>query len=171
MKNEIVIHIPAVPVAQPKGHAVSFGGKARIHPVTHIKNADGTRKPHPIAAFKACVMHAAKEVYDGPPLEGPLRVDCLWLLPRPKRLIWQTRAMPRAYHFVKPDRDNLDKSVLDALTGLLWRDDCQVCDGRLTKMYAAGDEQPHVEIRVFCLDEKTVVALAADVFNFGGDRR
>ena len=64
--------------------------------------------------------------------------------------------MPRLPHHVKPDRDNLDKVVLDALTGLLWRDDCQVSDGRLTKMYATGNEEPHVEINVERLEEEEV---------------
>ncbi len=144
----INIYVPSVPVAKPRDRAVRFGTSARVHPVTHIKTADGTRKRHPITSFMATVRMAAKDNYSGPPLEGPVRVDCLWLLPRPQRLIWKKRKMPRLPHSKKPDRDNLDKSVLDALNGLIWRDDAQVYDGRLTKMYAAGDEQPHVEITV-----------------------
>ena len=38
---------------------------------------------------------------------------------------------------VKPDCDNLSKTVLDALTGVLWRDDAQVVDLHVTKHYAA----------------------------------
>jgi Holliday junction resolvase RusA-like endonuclease len=38
--------------------------------------------------------------------------------------------MPRLPHTSKPDRDNLDKAVMDALKGIAWIDD--------------GDEQPHV---------------------------
>jgi Holliday junction resolvase RusA-like endonuclease len=59
--------------------------------------------------------------------------------------------MPRTYHAKKPDRDNLDKAVMDALKGLAWIDDSQVCDGRIIKLIAAGDEQPHVEIRIISL--------------------
>ena len=40
------------------------------------------------------------------------------------------------WHTDKPDRDNADKAVLDALTNLgLWGDDKQVCDGRIRKFY------------------------------------
>jgi len=53
---------------------------------------------------------------------------------------------PRIRHAKKPDRDNLDKALMDSLTGLLWIDDAQVCDGRITKWIAAGDEQPHVVV-------------------------
>lgn len=56
--------------------------------------------------------------------------------------------MPRLPHAKKPDRDNLDKAYLDALRGLLWIDDAQICDGRIEKWIAAGDEQPHVLITV-----------------------
>ena len=36
----------------------------------------------------------------------------------------------------KPDRDNLDKSILDSITAAgIWVDDAQVCDSRISKMY------------------------------------
>lgn len=145
--------VPAVPVAQPRDRAVRFGNSARVHPVTTIKNArTGKSKPHPIAAFKATVRMVAAELYTGPPLQGPLRVDSIFVFPRPQNKIWKTRPMPRYRHEIKPDRDNCDKSVLDALSGLLWVDDAQVCDGRLQKWVASGYEQPHVEIRVTQLE-------------------
>ena len=142
------ITVPAVPVAQPRPRASSRGGHTRVHTPTSIKQADGSRKPHPILAFKATLKHAAALAYQGPPLECPLRVDVTFVMPRPGKLIWKTRAMPRVPHTIKPDRDNLDKAVMDALSGLLWRDDCQVCDGRIVKVIASGAEQPHVEIVV-----------------------
>ncbi len=65
----------------------------------------------------------------------------------------KTKAMPRRYHAQKPDRDNLDKAVMDALKGLAWNDDSQVCAGKIEKFIAAGDEQPHVLIRIVELSE------------------
>ena len=150
---EIRITVPAVPVAQPRPRAVSMGKSARVHEVTHIKNADGTRKPHPIAAFKATVRLAAQAEYSGPPLDGALKVDCCFLMPRPQSIIWKRRPMPRMPHIVKPDLDNLIKSTLDALTGILFRDDSQVYRGSSEKFYAAGSEQPHVEITISQLEE------------------
>ncbi len=141
--------VPAVPVAQPRARAVAFGGGARMHEVTHIKNADGTRKPHPIAAFKASVQHAFADNYDGPPREEALHVRLVFVLPRPKRLIWKTRPMPREPHVGRPDIDNLEKSFLDALKGLMSRDDAQVFHLDATKWIAAGDEAPHVEAEMW----------------------
>jgi Holliday junction resolvase RusA-like endonuclease len=130
--------VPAIPVAQPRPRATSIAGRARMY----------TPTDHPIAAFKASVRLAAASAFSGPPMAGPLRVDCTFVLPRTNAQRWKTRPMPRLPHTKKPDRDNLDKAVLDALTGLLWADDCQICSGEVTKWIAAGDEQPHVLVRV-----------------------
>ena len=118
---------------------------------TRVKQANGTTKEHPIVAFKAAVKAAAAE-YRGEPLEGPLRLDVVAVFPRPSRLVWKRKPMPREPHIVKPDRDNIDKAVMDALTGKLWVDDCQVCAGGIEKWIAAGNEEPHVKLilrRVF----------------------
>lgn len=130
--------VPALPVAQPRARATAFAGRARVYEPSR----------HPVQAFKASVRIAAAIAYDGPPLDGPLQVDCVFTFPRPKAMVWKNKPMPRVWHAKKPDRDNLDKAVLDALSGLLWRDDCQVCSGSLEKWIAAGDEQPGVRVTV-----------------------
>lgn len=37
---------------------------------------------------------------------------------------------------------------MDALKGLAWNDDAQVCQGSIEKWIAAGDEQPHAVITI-----------------------
>lgn len=140
----ITFRVPAIPVAQPRPRATVVGGHARVY----------EPRQHPVAAFKASVRLAAAQAYEGPPLLGPLRVDCVFVFPRPSQLIWKTKPMFRIPHTKRPDRDNCDKAVLDALSGLLWKDDCQVCAGSLEKWIAAGDEQPHVEIRVYQMEHR-----------------
>lgn len=146
--------VPAVPVAQPRVKASAFRGRAKVYTPTRIKQSDGTRKDHPIVAFKATVRLAATGSYSGPPLEGPLRVDATFVFPRTTVLTWKKKPMPRLYHTSKPDRDNLDKAVMDALTGIIWRDDRQVCQGEIQKWIAAGDEQPHCLIVVTKLEDR-----------------
>lgn len=46
---------------------------------------------------------------------------------------------------VKPDGDNVEKAVKDALNGVLWADDVQVVDAAKSKRYAA---EPGVRITV-----------------------
>lgn len=147
-RTQIVIRVPAVPVSQPRPQARAFGGHARVHDRTSVKSADGTRKPHPVLAFKATVKMAAEQAYQGPPLTGPLRCDLEFVFPRTSNMIWKSKPMPRVWHTKKPDRDNLDKAVMDSLKGLMWVDDCQVCAGEIQKWIAAGDEQPHVVITI-----------------------
>jgi len=143
MLKTITLTIPHAPISQPRQ-------RHRI-----VRKKDGTDfvqnytpKDAPVQVFKAAVQHYARQEFWGEPLDGPLRVDIVFVLPRPKNKVLKTKPMPRYLHTIKPDRDNLDKAVMDALTGLLWRDDCQVCDGRIQKWVASGDEQPHVEITV-----------------------
>ncbi len=74
-------------------------------------------------------------------------MDVIFVFPRtgsiPKKL-----GTGRQPHTSKPDRDNLMKSLQDALEGLLFTNDSKICDGRIQKVKAAVDEQPHVEMRV-----------------------
>lgn len=148
MSDWVSFVVPAVPVAQPRAKATTIGGKARMYTPTTRKTADGERKSNGVAEFKATVRMAAKEYYSGPPLTGPLRVDVTFVFPRHSNKVWKNKPMPRYHHTTKPDRDNLDKMILDSLTGLLWADDKSICQGTITKCHASGNEQPHVEINV-----------------------
>lgn len=141
----IVFRVAALPIAQPRQRhrVVTAQGRTYAHNYTPTK--------HPVNAFKAAVQLACTAAYQGPPLEGPLRVTLTFVLPRPKAMCWKKRSTPRAWHTSKPDCDNLMKS-LDCLTGLLWRDDTQLCDVRIRKVIAAGDEQPHADIEVETLN-------------------
>ena len=152
MNEPIVIYVPAIPVAQPRVKAGAFGGKARVWTPTTIRKSDGTKKSHPIVEFKATIRMAAAEIWKLAPLTGPLRIDVCAVFPRTQAQVWKTRPMPRLPHEKKPDRDNVDKAVLDALKGIVFADDCQACVGLIEKWVAAGDEQPHVKITVSRLE-------------------
>lgn len=74
---------------------------------------------------------------------GPVRVDIDFMFPRPKahfrtgKHAGELRPDAPVWHTSKPDRDNAEKAVLDCLTQLgVWRDDCQVCAGEVTKRYS-----------------------------------
>lgn len=139
--------VPGIPIAQPRQrHRVVCG---------HAQNY--TPAKHPVNKFKADTQKAVAKVYQGPPLEGPLFMEIDFVLPRPGRLTWKTRPMPREPHTSKPDRDNLMKSLQDALNGFLYVDDSQLCDGPIRKLIAAGNEEPHtrVTVRMIAAEEAT----------------
>lgn len=134
--------VPSVPVAQPRQRHRIVKSGARVYSHNYTPTKD------PVNAFKAAVQMAARQAYQGPPLSGALDVRMVFVMPRPKSMTWKTKPMPRVPHTGKPDRDNLMKSVQDALNELLWKDDSQICAGAIEKFIAAGDEQPHVEVFV-----------------------
>lgn len=150
----ITFHVPAVPVAQPRQRQrviQSKGGKPFAHNYTPAK--------HPVNAYKAAVQLAASGAYGGPPLEGPVAVSLLYVMPRPSNKTWRTKAMPREWYVGRVDRDNLEKATLDALSKILWRDDRQVCSGPTQVVIADGREQPHVEIVVESLEGRPPAGL------------
>lgn len=135
--------VPSVPVAQPRQRVgVGPGGFARTYLPTK----------HPVNAFKASVRLSAASAWKADPLAGPLALTLSCVMQRPRAKVWKTRPMPRLRHTGKPDADNLAKSVMDALSGLLWRDDAQVAVLSVKKWIAAGDEQPHVSVQLSVLD-------------------
>ena len=76
-----------------------------------------------------------------------LHVNCYYQLPKrwPKRL--QQQALDgEVFPNVKPDLDNVVKAVLDAMNGVVYRDDAQVVNLVATKRYAT---EPRVEVYIF----------------------
>lgn len=141
--------VPGIPVGQPRQrHGVAFaGGKAFARNYIPSK--------HPIHDFKAAVKLAAMRCEEPKIGEGePVSVSLLVLKPRPKGKTWKTKPMPREHSPGKPDFDNIAKAVCDALNGVVWHDDSQVCHAVVTKMLAAGDEPCGVHITIEAIDRK-----------------
>jgi len=129
--------IPGNPIAQPR-HNESIRenkqGKSYIHRYTPDKKVKPWRE--------LICLHGRKHI-PRVPLDEPVCVDVYFYLPRPKKLMGKKYRNGPIPHTAKPDRDNLDKAVLDALKKDGWfRDDSIVCDGRILKVYHAKDGKP-----------------------------
>lgn len=77
-------------------------------------------------------------------ITGPIGIYILFVLPKPKSV------KNRLYPVVKPDLDNLVKSVLDGLNGFAYKDDCQIIDISAAKRYC-GDhptDKPRTHINI-----------------------
>tara|TARA_Y100000310_G_scaffold191013_1_gene191014 strand:+ start:2634 stop:3110 length:477 start_codon:yes stop_codon:yes gene_type:complete len=90
-------------------------------------------------------------------LNSALRVDLYFYLPRPKGHFRTGRYANQLkesfcyiHHTKRPDIDNLRKLVMDALTGVFWRDDSLVCVGLTIKEYSI---KPRTEIFIKILKE------------------
>ena len=135
-----LLHFIAVGEPAPKGSTRAFVRAGRA-----IVTATNKRtKP-----WEATVAHAAIEA-GARQVEGPVSVLLDFYFTRPvghfgKRGL---RASAPAYPAVKPDLDKLTRAVLDALTGVCWRDDSRVVSIRATKRYAIPDEFAGVAVTV-----------------------
>jgi Holliday junction resolvase RusA-like endonuclease len=140
----IIFFAPCIPKGQPRVKACRRGAFTRVY------------TPDTADDFKGNIMLAALAAITGLPRpifgEGPVRVDWECVFPRPKAHFTakgQIKATSPSWHTQTPDRDNLDKAILDALTGVkMWRDDRQACSGMLIKRWAALGEPSGVQITI-----------------------
>lgn len=131
------------PIPQPRPRIGTRNGFA------HVYRDDS----HPIHAFRQHVQLLARQQYGGDPWTGPVGIEMTFVMPRPQNMIRRRKAMPRAWHKVRPDADNLAKGVLDSIKGIVFKDDGQVADCHMRKLVAAGGEQPGVRIVVTTLGD------------------
>lgn len=129
--------VPSVPVAQPRQRHRIVNS---VHGRQYTQNYTPTT--HPVNAFKAAVQLAARQVFIGAPVGTALQLTATFILPRPQKLNSKKYLPGRIRHKAKPDSDNLRKSLTDALEGIVFVNDSQICDERIRKFYAAKDEQP-----------------------------
>lgn len=79
------------------------------------------------------------------PVQTPVHLEIAAVLPTPASWPKWKRAMANAGTIRptgKPDADNIAKSVLDALNGVLWVDDAQVVALTITKTYEVVGMMP-----------------------------
>lgn len=94
--------------------------------------------------WRQTVAVFARQAHQGPPLTGPLKVRCEFIVTRPKghfgsgRNADQVKDSAPTFPIVKPDATKLFRSTEDAITGILWVDDAQIVMQVITKRY--GDQ-------------------------------
>jgi Holliday junction resolvase RusA-like endonuclease len=134
---------------QPAGSKRGFARGSRVV----IVDANAKSRP-----WKALVTDAAIEAMQttdrqsrileqAPLLDGPLRLELDFYVPRPKGHYGVKGVRPSAPDFpaVKPDVLKLARAVEDALSGIVYRDDAQIVTEWLSKRYG---EPARVEVLV-----------------------
>ena len=143
------ITVACTPRAQPRPRATVRPSKHGGRPFAHIYNPDTSKE------FKKAVRsHATPMVAGRAPWDQAVRVSTVVFFERPAWM--RCPALDRLTdlpHLETPDRDNVDKAVLDALTAAkVWVDDAQVFAGPPEKFYADVGCQAGVEITVELLE-------------------
>lgn len=116
------------------------------------KNQWGAEDNPRVRGWRQHVADKALEALDGePPLDGPVKVDVLFVFPRPKshyhtgKNAGRLRFSAPTYHTSVPDLDKLQRAVGDALSAVVIRDDRQIACWSVVKLY--GDN-PGAQILV-----------------------
>lgn len=134
------------------GHAATAGSKRGFYnaKAKRVIVTDDNAKSRP---WKAQVADAAAQAMNGrEPLDGPLLLELTFWIPRPKGHYGTGRNAPAVKPgapqapAVKPDLLKLARAVEDALTGVVYRDDAQVCAETLTKAYTTGGARTEVRV-------------------------
>ena len=83
-------------------------------------------------------------------IEGPVMVDMKFVFPPlkswPKRKLKQLDEGVTFHKTTRPDCDNLLKATLDSLSGIVWKDDSQIVELKMVKVYG---REPMTVFRVY----------------------
>jgi Holliday junction resolvase RusA-like endonuclease len=138
MTGSVYFVVTGKPVGKGRPRASTRGGFVRMY--TDAKTL----------GYEAAIAdEAARAMSGAEPFETPMQmqVSCYYPIPKswPKK-IKQGAIDEEVFPKVKPDLDNVVKAVLDALNGVVYRDDAQVVNLVATKRYAT---EPRVEVYIF----------------------
>ena len=135
-------------IPAPKGSTRSFRHR-------HTGKVVTTNDNERTAPWASAVGWAAKVARKGTPITSePVEVGAVFRFPRPKAHYRKDGGLKEwaewQKHVGKPDLDKLLRAILDALTGIAWVDDSQVCAlGRSEKRYVLPGESPGASVMVY----------------------
>lgn len=100
--------------------------------------------------FRARAAMAAAAAMNGvQPFHEPIVLEALLLLPRPKGHFARDGALAKSaprIPWTRPDWDKVARSLGDALSGIVYRDDSLVAQALVTKRYANDNEHDEVTL-------------------------
>lgn len=110
-----------------------------------VRTRWGMREDNPgTKPWRAAVAAEAAAVWAGRPLTpDPVAVTATFVFPRPQahfgtgRNADRLKASAPLWHKTKPDGDKLARAVGDALTGVILRDDSQIVEWAIRKVYGS----------------------------------
>lgn len=138
MTRSLTFWVPGTPVAQ--GRPRAFKDKAGNIRVFSPDKATAWKQVVATYAQKAL----AADGWARPERKEPIHVDVVFVFRRPKSA---PKRNPPTYKVTKPDRDNLEKAILDAMKWAgVYDDDSQVTRGSIWKIYSADREGAWVRV-------------------------
>ena len=126
---------------------------AALRPSVDLLAAAGETDRHAVRSCARCGCTDERACVGtiGPCWWSAADLCCYCAAPRLEFRLRRPASVDRALPTTKPDRDKLERAVCDALTGVLWVDDCQVVDGPVRKLYVDAANPPGVRAIVMQL--------------------
>ena len=135
MQPSQTITIPGQPVAMGRPRFAA-GGRTYL-----------PKKTREALNFARAFMLIAK------PIEGPVALDIVFVMKRPKSMMGKKYRADRIFHSKRPDLDNMVKLVADSLQPRVLNDDAQIVMLTASKWYAAKDEEPKTKILIRSIEQ------------------
>ncbi len=120
-----------------------------IEKIRKVVQSPASKKTKP---WMNTVTFFARQQYKGPLLTGPLKLAIEFRLLRTKghygtgRNAGTVKPSAPTYSSTRPDLTKLTRALEDALKGITWRDDSQVCIQETRKVYV--DRDPGAMVRI-----------------------
>lgn len=138
MESVIEVRVYGVPAPQGSKTAFVRGGRAVV---VDGSSAVGRQK---LSSWRSEVARECHNERPSEPLSGPLFVNIIFFMPKPK-----SAPKGKVWCDKKPDIDKLIRSTFDAMTGVIYNDDSQVVAINARKAYASSEEPPGAIITVY----------------------
>tara|TARA_R110002060_G_scaffold60370_1_gene70048 strand:- start:145 stop:552 length:408 start_codon:yes stop_codon:yes gene_type:complete len=104
-----------------------------------------TYTPKKTKDAQALIALYVRKVYKGDPLSCPLALMAIFVHKRPKAM----KGLERVPKFTRPDGDNLLKTVMDSMEGIVYKNDGQFCSLYMEDWYASKEEPPSINLQIF----------------------
>lgn len=138
MSEVVCFSVPGEPQGKGRARVGKIGGQARMF------------TPAKTVAYEGLIAMAAQQAMGtaAPFVRAcAIEVFCMHAIPKSMTKKDRARVLDGSLRPTKkPDGDNVLKAVCDGINGVVWRDDVQAVDARITKHYG---EQPAVHVKVW----------------------
>ena len=137
-------------IGRPQGKQRHRTGKGRMY------------TPSQTLAYQKRIAQAFRVKFKGQPHAGPVKLEVVAHLPRPKshygtgRNAQKLKPSAPLWPLLKPDFDNIEKIVADALNGIAFLDDKQIVDSHCLKVYEIHGSVPNLRVTVEFIEQETM---------------
>lgn len=100
-----------------------------------------TYTPGKTRVFETTVKRLAMKHKPSSPFTGPIKVTVRFIVRAPVKRV-------RTYPTGRPDVDNFFKGICDSLNGVFWKDDSQIVEAHIAKVYDWATRKTGIQITI-----------------------